>query len=73
MSYNGSAIVCMAGKNCVAIASDTRYVVPFSFSCVGASSWCLGVSSVLAISGSIKRYGDGSLVMGLENVSVDSN
>jgi len=27
MEYNGSAIVAMAGENCVAIASDTRYGV----------------------------------------------
>jgi 20S proteasome subunit beta 3 len=27
MQYNGSAIVAMAGKNCVAIAADTRYGV----------------------------------------------
>jgi len=27
MEYNGSAIVAMAGKNCIAIASDTRYGV----------------------------------------------
>jgi len=27
MQYNGSAIVAMAGENCVAIASDTRYGV----------------------------------------------
>lgn len=25
MQHNGAAIVCMAGKNCVAIASDTRF------------------------------------------------
>ena len=25
MSYNGSAVIAMAGKNCVAIASDKRY------------------------------------------------
>jgi 20S proteasome alpha/beta subunit len=27
--YNGSAIVAMAGKNCVAIGSDTRFGVQF--------------------------------------------
>ena len=25
LQHNGAAIVCMAGKNCVAIASDTRF------------------------------------------------
>ena len=25
MEYNGSAIVAMAGKNCIAIATDKRY------------------------------------------------
>ena len=29
MSYNGSALVAMKGKNCVSIASDLRYGVQF--------------------------------------------
>ena len=29
MSYNGSALVAMTGKDCVAIAADRRYGVQF--------------------------------------------
>ena len=29
MEYNGSAVVAMAGKNCVAIASDSRFGIKF--------------------------------------------
>ena len=27
--YNGSGVVCMKGKNCVAIATDTRFGTKF--------------------------------------------
>lgn len=30
MSYNGGTVVAMAGKNCVAIASDKRYGIQYS-------------------------------------------
>jgi 20S proteasome subunit beta 3 len=30
MGYNGGTVVAMAGKNCVAIASDKRYGIRYS-------------------------------------------
>ena len=30
MSYNGGTVVAMAGKNCVAIASDKRFGIQYS-------------------------------------------
>ena len=30
MHYNGGTVVAMAGKNCIAIASDKRYGVQYS-------------------------------------------
>jgi len=52
MEYNGSAVVAMKGKDCVAIASDMRYGVQFqTISCDFPKMFSMGEKLYLGLSG----------------------
>ena len=52
MSYNGSALVAMTGKDCVAIASDRRYGVQFqTIACDFDKTFQVGDKLFLGLSG----------------------
>ena len=52
MSHNGSALVAMKGKNCVAIAADMRYGVQFqTISCDFKKTFQMGDTLFLGLSG----------------------
>ena len=52
MSINGSALVAMKGKNCVAIAADRRYGMEFqTISCDFEKTFKMGEKLFLGLSG----------------------